>query len=213
MRPARVHHPGRVIGVCLVLPRRQRRGAHIRIGALQAVLKRMLLACSIATVPEHIALSLVAARIAVAAVLLEGDLAAEAHRVKLLVGDEQVVVVAVARRSIPGIGPDTHSPSGIVHERVVQHQVVVRRMDQQSMPVEVAMRFGKARPCEDVVAHDVIVGGPLQEQVGPPVVIEAALLDHIVEVVHVEPESRSFVVGEVQVAEGAVGGVEPLASA
>ena len=128
-----------------------------------------------------------------------------------MIGHKQVVVVAVARRHIPGVGPDPHPAAFIVHKGVVHHDIVVGCLNQQAQPVVDRLRF--PAPGDHVVSDDRPVRRPFQEDVHAHVVVEPALLDHVVEVVHVQPQSRAVVVGEVQVAEGRVVRVEPLAAA
>ena len=163
----------------------------------------------VAPLPEHIALSFVGPRIVVVGMLFKRELTALLARAQVVIGHKQVVVVAVTGRHIPVIGPDPHPASCIAHKRVVEHHIVVRRLDEHAEAVVDTTRHIPP-PGEDVVSDDGPVGRPLQEEVGSHVVVKPALLDHVVKVVHVQPQPRAFVVGEVEPAEGGVGRVEPL---
>ena len=163
------------------------------------------------SLPKHIALALVGPRIVIVGMLFKGELAALLARAEVVIGHKQVVVVAVAGRHIPVIGSDPHPASGIAHKRVVEHYIVVRRLDKYTKAV-VDTAWHIPPPGEDVVSDDGPVGRPLQEEVGSHVVVKPALLDHVVKVVHVQPQPRAFVVGEVEPAEGGVGRVEPFST-
>ena len=193
------------------LPVGQGRTAYVVAAVFEPVLECVHIVVPVSPVPEYIPISLVGSGIKVIGMSFKRDLAAFLAGSEIVIGHKQVVVVAVARRYIPAVGPDPHPTALIVHERVVHHNIVVGRLDEQPQPVIDGLCF--PAPGDHVIAHDRPVGRPLQEEVGAHVVVKPALLDHVVKVVHVQPEARAIVVREVEVAEGRVVGVEPLATA
>ncbi len=173
----------------------------------------MVFLFGIVTCPEDVAFSFVCAGFSNIVVLFKRNLATAPLRTHLdiLVGNKQVVVVAVARRLQPAIRFDAHAAAFIAHEGVVEHVVILRGMDQQAKPVKCWPIVSGA--CEDVVTDGCPITAPLDEQIYAGIAVEPVAFDDIVEVVHVEPQSGAVIFRKVIAAKGAVCGIQPLAAA